>query len=48
MIDTETLIEKLAELDVYYDNDYWTNNREPMLLRKDVIELINEMRTKGD
>lgn len=48
LIDADKLIEALGELDVYFDNDYWSNNREPMWLRKEVFEVIENMETSGD
>lgn len=38
--DVNNIVKQLDELDIYYDNDYWTSNRKPMFLTKDVYEII--------
>lgn len=38
----DRIIERLEELDVYYDNDYSSGNKEPMLLQKEVLEVLKQ------
>jgi hypothetical protein len=38
----DRIIERLEELDVYYDNDYFCSNKEPMLLQKEVLEVLKQ------
>ncbi len=43
LIDADRLIEALEDLNVHYNNDYYTNNREPMLIYQEVFETIKKI-----
>lgn len=38
----EKIIEKLEGLDVHFDNDYFSSNREAMVLKKEAIEIVKK------
>ena len=43
LISKETLhkiIEELEDLNIYYDGDYFSGNNEPMLIKREVLELL--------
>jgi hypothetical protein len=40
----DEIIKRLGELDTYYDNDYSSGNKEPMLLQKEVLEVLEQER----
>jgi hypothetical protein len=38
--DVDKVIEQLDDLDIYFDNDYYTSNRETLLMKKEVMEVV--------
>ena len=38
----EKIIEKLEDLEVHFDNDYFSSNRETMVIKKDAIDIVNQ------
>lgn len=40
IFNVENIIEQINELSVYYDNDYFSSNNEPMILKKEVLEIL--------
>ena len=38
---------EINDLDVYFDNDYFSSNNEPMFLCTDVIKIIDKYIKKG-
>ncbi len=40
--DVDKVIAELEDLDVFFDNDNFSRNNEPMLLRREVLELLKK------
>jgi hypothetical protein len=38
--DIDRIIDGIEDLDIYYDNDYFTSNKEKMLLKEEVLDVI--------
>lgn len=40
--------EEIEELDVFYDNDYFSSNREPMFKCSDILQIIDKYMAKSE
>lgn len=38
----EKIIEKLEDLEIHFDNDYFSSNREGMIVKNDAIEIVKQ------
>lgn len=38
--DIDKCVEQLEDLEVHFDNDYFSNNKEEMLIKKEVFEIV--------
>ena len=38
----ENIIEKLEDLEIHFDNDYFSSNREGMIVKNDAIEIVKQ------
>ena len=38
----EKIIEKLEDLEIHFDNDYFSSNRERMIVKNDAIEIVKQ------
>ena len=43
----ESIRAEIAELDIYYDNDYFSGNRDAMFKCNDVLQIIDKYRKEG-
>lgn len=40
--DVDKVVEELEDLEIHFDNDYFSSNREVMIVKNDAIEIVKQ------
>ena len=45
--DVDKVVEELEDLEIHFDNDYFSSNREAMIVKNDAIEIVKQGDVSG-